>query len=200
MSKMEKPSELARAGQTGASMSHDVSNMDIRRKRRVTVLRWLSIALILAALLLIVRLLPISQAMAAMQGWMAGLGMWGPVVLMLLYVVATVLFVPGTILTLAAGAMFGLVVGMITVSIGSTLGASLAFLIARYVARDKIAAMAGRNRSFGAIDRAIAEGGWKIVALLRLSAACRQRASSARPASRQPCEVHASSVSTCRTV
>jgi len=64
-----------------------------------------------------------------------------------------------------------LITGTITVSIGSTLGASLAFLIARYGARNKIAAMADRNRSFGAIDRAIAEGGWKIVALLRLSPA-----------------------------
>ena len=90
---------------------------------------------------------------------------------MLLYVIATVLFVPGTLLTLAAGAMFGLVGGMITVSIGSTLGASLAFLIARYLARSQIAALADRNRSFGAIDRAIAAGGWKIVVLLRLSPA-----------------------------
>jgi len=143
----------------------------VRRKRIVTVVRWLSILLILAALLTIVRLLPTGQAMESMKDWIAGLGIWGPVVLALLYVVATVLFVPGTILTLAAGAMFGLITGMITVSIGSTLGASLAFLIARYLARNKIAAMADRNRRFGAIDRAIAEGGWKIVALLRLSPA-----------------------------
>lgn len=145
--------------------------MDTSRKRIISVVRWLSLALIAAALLVIVRLLPAGEAMAALKGWMTGLGMWGPVVLVLLYIVATVLFVPGTILTLAAGAMFGLVVGMITVSIGSTLGASFAFLIARYLARDKIAAMAGRNRNFGAIDRAIAEGGWRIVALLRLSPA-----------------------------
>jgi len=91
--------------------------------------------------------------------------------LALVYVVATVLFVPGTILTLAAGALFGLGVGTLTVSVGSTLGASLAFLIARYAARDKIAAMARGNGRFGAIDRAIGEGGWKIVALLRLSPA-----------------------------
>jgi uncharacterized membrane protein YdjX (TVP38/TMEM64 family) len=83
--------------------------------------------------------------------------------------VATVLFVPGTILAMGGGAMFGVEVGMVTVSIGSTLGASLAFLISRYVARDKIAVMAGRNRRFAAIDQAIDEGGWKIVALVRLS-------------------------------
>jgi uncharacterized membrane protein YdjX (TVP38/TMEM64 family) len=143
----------------------------VRLKRIVTGTRWLSILLILASLLLIVRALPIGQAMEAMKGWIGGLGLWGPVVLALVYVVATVLFVPGTILTLAAGALFGLVVGTITVSIGSTLGAALAFLIARYVARNKVAAMAGRHRNFGAIDRAIDEGGWKIVAMLRLSPA-----------------------------
>jgi uncharacterized membrane protein YdjX (TVP38/TMEM64 family) len=143
----------------------------IRLKRIVTVVRWLSILLILAALLIIVRALPTGQAMEAMKGWIGGLGIWGPVVLALVYVVATVLFVPGTILTLAAGALFGLVVGTITVSIASTLGAAIAFLIARYVARDKVAAMAGRHRKFGAIDRAIDEGGWKIVAMLRLSPA-----------------------------
>lgn len=133
--------------------------------------RWLSILLILASLLLIVRALPTGQAMEAMKGWIGGLGIWGPVVLALVYVVATLLFVPGTILTLAAGALFGLVVGMITVSIASTLGAAGAFLIARYVARDKVAKMAGRHPKFGAIDRAIDEGGWKVVAMLRLSPA-----------------------------
>lgn len=143
----------------------------LRHGRIVPVIRWLSIMLIVAALLTIVRSLPIGQAMEAMKGWIGGLGIWGPVVLVLLYVVATVLFVPGTILTLAAGALFGLVVGTITVSIGSTLGAAFTFLIARYGARDKVAAMAGRSRNFGAIDRAIGEGGWKIVAMLRLSPA-----------------------------
>lgn len=147
------------------------STNTIRLKWIVTGTRWLSILLILASLLLILRALPIGQVMEAMKGWIGGLGIWGPVVLALVYVVATVLFVPGTILTLAAGASFGLVVGTITVSIGSTLGAALAFLIARYVARNKVAAMAARHRNFGAIDRAIDEGGWKIVALLRLSPA-----------------------------
>ncbi len=156
-------------------MTHEATDLlsinTIRLKRIVTIFRWLLVLLIVAALLMIVRSLPIGQAMEAMKGWIAGLGIWGPVVLALVYIVATVLFVPGTILTLAAGTLFGLVVGTITVSIGSTLGAAVAFLIARYVARDKIAAMAGRHRNFGAIDKAIGEGGWKIVAMLRLSPA-----------------------------
>lgn len=140
-------------------------------KRIVGIIRWLSMLVILGALLTIIRSLPIDQALAAMNGWISGMGIWGPIVLAVVYVVATVLFIPGTILTLAAGALFGLGVGTVTVSVGSTLGASLAFLISRYVARDKVAAIARGNRRFGAIDRAIGDGGWKIVALLRLSPA-----------------------------
>jgi len=141
------------------------------RWRVVRFIRWASIALIVGSLLTLIRSLPIERGMDALNNWITGLGFWGPVAMALVYVAATVLFVPGTILTLAAGAIFGLGLGTATVSVGSTLGASLAFLIARYVARDKIAAMASRNRRFGAIDRAIGEGGWKIVALLRLSPA-----------------------------
>jgi uncharacterized membrane protein YdjX (TVP38/TMEM64 family) len=136
--------------------------------------RWIrgaALLLIVVALLLLMRSLPAAQASAAMKGWISGLGIGGPIVLALIYIVATVLFVPGTILTLAAGAIFGIAVGTVTVSIGSTLGASVAFLIARYVARDKVAEMAHGNRHFGAIDRAIDEGGWRIVGLLRLSPA-----------------------------
>ncbi|QEG39612.1 TVP38/TMEM64 family protein [Roseimaritima ulvae] len=139
--------------------------------KAVTAVRWVSVLLILAAVLTLIRSLPFDQAMSAIKDWIAGLGVWGPVVLTLLYIVATVLFVPGTILTLAAGALFGLGVGTATVSVGSTVGASLAFLIARYGAREKVARMASGNRHFDAIDRAIDEGGWKIVGLLRLSPA-----------------------------
>lgn len=132
---------------------------------------WLSSLVALVLLALAIRQIPIGQAMEALRGWIAGLGIWGPVALVLLYVVATVLLVPGMILTLAAGAMFGVVVGTIAISIGSTLGAAAAFLIARHVARDRIAALAARNPNFRALDRAIEEGGWKIVAMLRLSPA-----------------------------
>jgi uncharacterized membrane protein YdjX (TVP38/TMEM64 family) len=107
----------------------------------------------------------------ALKVWVAALGIWVPVALALLYVVATVLLVPGMILTLVAGALFGLVVGTVTISVGLTLGAAAAFLIAWHLARERIAAFAARNRNFGAIDRAIDEGGWKIVAMLRLSPA-----------------------------
>ncbi len=106
-----------------------------------------------------------------MEGWIEGLGLGGPVVFGLLYVVAAVLLVPGSALGLAAGALFGLVVGTITVSLASTTAAALAFLIGRYLARERIQKMIQRYPRFSAFDRAISAGGWKVVALLRLSPA-----------------------------
>ena len=97
------------------------------------------------------------------------LGVWGPVAFIAVYAVACVAFVPASLLTLGAGALFGLVKGTIFVLIGATLGATAAFLIARYVARDWIAARLQRDARFTAIDRAIAEQGRKVVFLLRLS-------------------------------
>src|SRR6266571_6437236 len=101
--------------------------------------------------------------------WIGKLGPWGPVIFVGLYVVATVLFVPGSVLTLGAGAVFGVVLGSVCVSISATLGATAAFLVGRYLARDAIARKMERNERFAAIDRAVADEGWKIVFLTRLS-------------------------------
>jgi uncharacterized membrane protein YdjX (TVP38/TMEM64 family) len=101
--------------------------------------------------------------------WVESLGVWGPLAFILGYAVATVAFVPGSILTLAAGAIFGLVQGTIYTFAGATLGASAAFLVARYLARGAVERKIAGNRRFDAIDRAVAGEGFKIVALLRLS-------------------------------
>jgi uncharacterized membrane protein YdjX (TVP38/TMEM64 family) len=97
------------------------------------------------------------------------LGTWGVVLFVAVYVIATVLFVPGSALTLGAGALFGVVWASIYVSIASTLGATAAFLVGRYLARGWVAKKIEGNETFAAIDRAVAEEGWKIVGLTRLS-------------------------------
>lgn len=109
------------------------------------------------------------QVVPRFAAWVQSLGVWGPVVFILGYAVATVAFVPGLILTLAAGVLFGLVRGTIYTLIGATLGSSAAFLIARYVARRPIEKKIAGNPRFAAIDRAVGREGFKIVALLRLS-------------------------------
>jgi uncharacterized membrane protein YdjX (TVP38/TMEM64 family) len=108
-----------------------------------------------------------SQALA----WIQGLGPWGPIIFIVLYILNTVLFLPGSILTLGAGIIFGVFSGAFYVVIGATIGANLAFLIGRYLARDRVARLIEGNRKFAAIDRAIAQEGWKIVGLIRLSPA-----------------------------
>ncbi|MHC4992488.1 MAG: VTT domain-containing protein, partial [Planctomycetota bacterium] len=139
--------------------------------KHASTIRSLSILMIVVALIVVASALPVGQAMDVLRVWIDDLGVLGPVVFALIYIVATVLFLPGLILTLASGALFGLVTGTIAVSLGSTIGAACAFLIARYFAREKVAEIAGQRPKFNAIDRAIGEGGWKIVAMLRLSPA-----------------------------
>jgi uncharacterized membrane protein YdjX (TVP38/TMEM64 family) len=97
------------------------------------------------------------------------LGAWGPIAFVAGYALACVAFVPASLLTLAAGALFGVVKGTIFVLLGATLGATGAFLIARYVARDWIAQRIARDPRFAAIDAAIAAQGRRVVFLLRLS-------------------------------
>ena len=97
------------------------------------------------------------------------LGFWGPVLFVAVYSTAAVFFIPASVLTLAAGAKFGLVLGTVYVSMASTLAATVSFLIGRYLARDWVAKKINGSPRFAAMDRAVAEAGWKIVALTRLS-------------------------------
>jgi uncharacterized membrane protein YdjX (TVP38/TMEM64 family) len=101
--------------------------------------------------------------------WVQGLGAWGPAVFIAGYVLATIAFVPGVVLTLAAGAIFGLLEGIVYVFVAATLGASAAFLVGRYLARAAVERRLAANPRFAAIDRAVGAEGWKIVFLLRLS-------------------------------
>ena len=114
---METSRELAPVGGFNRNDENESARTKGDTRGIVASVRWLSILAILAALLTMIRALPISDAMAAINGWISGLGVLGPVVLALVYIVATVLFVPGTILTLAAGALFGLGVGTVSLSI-----------------------------------------------------------------------------------
>lgn len=134
---------------------------------RKVVLRVFLIAAALVLLVLAGRYL--GGYVPRFAAWVDSLGLWGPVVFILGYAVATVAFIPGSLLTLAAGAIFGLARGTAFVLVGASLGACGAFLVARYVARRAVERkLEGRPR-FHSIDRAVGREGLKIVTLLRLS-------------------------------
>ncbi|HEY6321858.1 MAG TPA: TVP38/TMEM64 family protein [Thermoanaerobaculia bacterium] len=126
-------------------------------------------AAVIAAAALVVGGRSLIGPLQRFAAWVQDLGIWGPVVFILGYAAATVAFAPGAVLTLAAGALFGLVYGTVYSLVGATLGASLAFLVSRYVARRAVEHRIAANPRFQAIDRAVGREGFKIVALLRLS-------------------------------
>jgi uncharacterized membrane protein YdjX (TVP38/TMEM64 family) len=130
---------------------------------------WLAVLVVLIALVVALRVLPITEWMKWFNQRIAGLGPAGLVLFIIVYALAAVLFVPGSVLTIGAGFVFGLGLGVVAVSIGSVAAAALAFLISRYVARKKIESLASRNEKFEAVDRAIGQQGWKLIFLLRLS-------------------------------
>ncbi len=103
---------------------------------------------------------------AALQQWVERAGALGPLVYIALYAVATVLFVPGSAITLAGGALFGPVWGTLYSLTGATLGASAAFLIARHLGADWVARKArGRTRQ---LIEGVDKEGWRFVAFVRL--------------------------------
>ena len=110
----------------------------------------------------------LSDALPAFAGWIDGLGIWGPVLFVLGYAVACIAVVPAALLTLAAGVIFGVGSGIALVLAGATLGATGSFLIARYVARERVEQWVARDR-LATLDRLVATDGRRLVFLMRLS-------------------------------
>lgn len=131
---------------------------------------WKPVVLILAvvAMMAVSRYFGVGDHLRALQGWIAGLGILGPLVFILIYAVATVAALPGSVITVFAGAIFHPVVGVAAVIVGATLGASLAFLVGRYFARDAVASWLGRNEKFRRLDELTEKQGAIMVAVTRL--------------------------------
>jgi uncharacterized membrane protein YdjX (TVP38/TMEM64 family) len=131
--------------------------------------KWLLYLGVVVVLIDAVKLFHVQDLLKQALDWIGRLGPWAALIFIFLYIIATVGFIPGSVLTLGAGALFGVAWGSVYVSIGSTLGATCAFLVGRYFARDAIAQKISGNSTFAAIDKAVADEGWKIVFLTRLS-------------------------------
>jgi len=102
-----------------------------------------------------------------LRSWIGGFGVWGPLVYMLIYTVAPVFMMPGLPLTVVGGILFGPLWGTVYVIMGATAGASLAFLVARYLGRGWVEGFI-RGERFKELDEKVKAQGWKIVAFTRL--------------------------------
>ncbi len=131
--------------------------------------RLVALIAIVIALLLAMRFLPVQQWLRNFNDWVGQMGTAGIFIFIGVYALGTVLLAPGSVLTIGAGFAFGLWKGFLAVSAGSTLGAALAFLVTRFIARERVAAIAQQNEKFREIDSAIGKQGAKLIFLLRLS-------------------------------
>ena len=142
---------------------------DTIEAKKTPWLKWAALAAGAAALVVLGR--ELAGFIQPFQEWVASLGLLAPVVFVLSYAVAVVAFVPASALTIAAGAVFGLVQGTAYVFVAAVVGSGAAFLVARYVARAAVERRVEADRRFAAIDRAVGTEGRKIAFLLRLSPA-----------------------------
>ncbi len=123
----------------------------------------------IALLIVVAKQFNFHQLLQTSITWVENLGIFGPIAFIVIYNLATLLFIPGSLLTLKGGCLFGWFWGSVYVLIAATLGAIIAFLIGRYCSRDWVAQKISHNSQFKAIDKAVAKEGFKIVLLTRLS-------------------------------
>ncbi len=131
--------------------------------------RIIGFAVVLALLAIAAFALPISEWLTALIEWIGANKGISWLVFIFVYIFATVLLLPGSLLTLSAGFLFGLPLGFVLVSAGSVIGACCAFLLGRYFARDWVAQKIAGNAKFNALDNAVRDKGFVIVLLTRLS-------------------------------
>ena len=134
-------------------------------KSRRAALVLVGIAAIGAAVIL----LPVNAWLLALVERIRDMGGVGAAVFVMAYVAATVLLLPGSLLTLGAGFAYGPVYGTLLVMLASNLGATLAFLLGRTVLREWVARRIAGDARFSAVDAAVGAQGFRVVLLLRLS-------------------------------
>ena len=120
------------------------------------------------ALLVIAHVLGLAERLGELRVWIESLGAWGPLVFIGIYAVAVVAAIPGSAITILAGALFGSLLGVVLVSVAATFGATLAFLISRYFARETVTHWLSRSEMFSRLDAMTERHGAVIVAITRL--------------------------------
>lgn len=137
-------------------------------KKKPSLARPIALGAAILLFFILARVFGLGGRLGELRGWIESLGPWGPPAFMAIYVVAVIFAFPGSVITVLAGVLFGSVRGVVIVSIASTAGASLAFLISRHVAREAIARRFAANPKFRSLDRLAREHGVIIIAIARL--------------------------------
>jgi Uncharacterized conserved protein len=137
-------------------------------KKKNNLWRPIIFIILLMAAIILLRFWGVGEKLTDLRVWIGGLGSWGPLVFVLIYIIAVVLALPGSAITIAGAALFGSIWGVVLVSIASTIGASIGFLISRYLARDFIVRKFSQNEKFQKLDHLTKEHGAIIVAITRL--------------------------------
>jgi uncharacterized membrane protein YdjX (TVP38/TMEM64 family) len=140
-----------------------------KKPRLIALLKLLSLVILVAGAIIIAKEADLQTHLGTALLRIKNLGWLAPVVFILVYNIATLLFVPASLLTIKGGCLFGLFWGSVYVLIGATLGAVIAFLVGRYLSQDWVARQIAHHPKFKAIEEAISKEGWKIVLLTRLS-------------------------------
>ena len=141
--------------------------MDNQQKKHLPIKPILLLAAVVVIIIISAKL-GVGEKLGALQDWIRSLGVLGPLVFTAVYAGATVAALPGSALSILAGAIFGPVLGVIIVIFAATLGASLAFLVSRYFARSSIEKWLEGNEKFRKLDDLTAKHGDIMVAITRL--------------------------------
>jgi uncharacterized membrane protein YdjX (TVP38/TMEM64 family) len=138
------------------------------QKKKSLPLKPIILLAVVVAIIILAAKMGVGEKLGALQDWIMSLGVLGPLVFIVVYAVATVAALPGSALSIIAGAIFGPVLGVVTVIFAATLGASLAFLVSRYFARNSIEKWLEGNEKFRRLDELTARHGDIMVAITRL--------------------------------
>jgi len=138
------------------------------QKKKSLPIKPILLLVVVVAIIVISAKMGVGEKLGALQDWIRSLGVLGPLAFMVVYAVATVAALPGSALSIVAGAVFGPVLGVVTVIFAATLGASLAFLVSRYFARNSIEKWLEGNEKFRRLDELTARHGDIMVAITRL--------------------------------
>lgn len=126
------------------------------------------LGVVIITLIIVSNRLGLGEKLGDLKDWIKSIGIWGPVVFISIYTISTVALIPGSAMTVAAGAMFGSVMGVVVASLASISGAVLSFLVARYFARESVAKWLEKQEKFRKLDELTEKHGSIIVAITRL--------------------------------